>query len=114
MTLAELFWGRSEPAEPEPAVAAPADRVQLGAVAKQLLSDPVLVLAFDLVAEDLVKEWRNSAVRDQETREAAYRMLWALEGAKQKLRAMLGNADLLLAEQRRRAAEEERQRALAA
>lgn len=107
------FWQRwfSIPAvEEAPLADPPSDQAQLGAHAKRLLDDPVLKLAFDRLAEDVTRTWRNSEVAAVDVREAAYRMHWAIEGVKGKLRAMLSNLQVLEAEQRRREAEEERRR----
>jgi hypothetical protein len=90
------------------AAEAPTDRLQLGAHARQLLDDPVLALAFDKLADDLAQTWRSSQVGDREAREEAYRMVWAIEGARSKLSAMLGDAKLIEAEHARKEQEQAR------
>lgn len=87
------------------AVPAPTDAVQLGGRAKSLLDDPVLQLAFERVAGDLAATWRNSALGSRDEREEAYRLLWALEAVRSKLRGFTGNAALVAAELKRKEAE---------
>lgn len=91
--IAKLLWGRAEDA--------PTDRMQLGAGARRLLDDPILALAFDLVERELIATILNSAVADREQREAAYRLHWAKEQVRAKLRGMLANAKLIEAEAKR-------------
>lgn len=80
----------------------PTDRSQLGAHAGRLLEDPVLALALDMIEADLVHRIMNSVVGAAEQREAAYRLHWAKEQLRTKLRTLLGNAKVLEEEQRRR------------
>lgn len=94
----------------KPAHDAPADRRQLGAHAKRLIDDPVLALAFDRIERDLVDSLLNSTVGDTEAREAAYRLHWATEQLRAKLRAMLGDAKVIEAEQARQDKMEARRR----
>lgn len=96
------WWGRfgrffsgSFAAEPWPATdPPPEDKAQLGVAAQRLLEDPVLKLAFDRLERKLTDSWRRSQVGDHKAREAAYRMLWATEGLKAELRAMIGTGRL--------------------
>ena len=84
------------------AAGVPTDRLQLGAAAKQLLADPVLTLAFDRLKDDLVKAFTTSEAHKQDDRERAYFMIWALEGVRGKLRAMVSDAQIIEAEEKRR------------
>ena len=97
--------GRDPPGEgrdPFTADDAPADKTQLGAAAKRLLDDPVLALALGRIEEKLTQTWRNTTVGAVDEREAAYRLVWAIEHLRSELRAMVGNAKILEAEQQRR------------
>lgn len=105
-----LFWrAESEPLEwPQPAAVLIADRSVLGEHAKRLLDDPVLTLAFDKLREDLAVAWRNTKADDTESRERAYFMQWALEGVRGKLQALLNDAKVIEAEQKRKEADASR------
>lgn len=74
----------------------------LGTHAKRLLDDPVLALAFERIENKLAETWRHTAVGDADGREAAYRLHWAVEQLKSELAAILGNAKVIEAEQKRK------------
>lgn len=89
---------------------APLDRAVLGAHAKALVHDPVLSLAFERVERDLIATWRATQLGDSDSREACYDEVWALEAVKAKLRAFMGDLQLIQAEQKRKEAAEQRVR----
>lgn len=101
-------WAVEPEAAAEPA-APPDDASQLGAHAKRLLEDPVLALAFARIERDLVASWKGSAVGEQQQRDEAYRLLWALEGVRGKLRGFANNAKLIAAERNRQEAADRRE-----
>jgi len=72
----------------------------LGQHCERLLADPVLRLCFELLEEDFTVGFKGTTLGDREGREAWYRMLAALQELDAKLRAMLGDARRLEAEQR--------------
>jgi hypothetical protein len=74
----------------------------LGHAAKRLLDDPVLALAFDLLEDEYIERWRNSAVEDAVRREEFYRMYFALLAVRARLQLLLNDASLLAAEEARR------------
>jgi hypothetical protein len=80
-----------------------ADTTRLGQAAKRLLEDPVLTLAFELLEDDFVANWRNTPAGDKEAREAWYWRLFALRDVEAKLRAIVGDANRLAAEEASRA-----------
>lgn len=92
--LADYWGGTTTPEWPAPG-APPDNLVQLGEAARRLLEDPVLQLAMQRVQQKLEEGWRRTAPGEQEAREAAYRLYWALEQVRQELRLMLGNAKAL-------------------
>jgi hypothetical protein len=95
---------------PEPLhLNAPQDKLQIGARAEALLHDPILALAFEKLERDIDNRWRNSAVGEKEQREAAYRMHWAIEQVRVKLRTMLGDAQMMRAEHERKEGERRRE-----
>ncbi len=95
-------WRHEQPPE-EAGPSAPTDKMQLGNHAKRLLDDPVMRLAFDGVAADLTKTWRDTRAEDAEKREEAWRMLRILEGVEHKLQLFARNTTV---EERRREVEE--------
>jgi hypothetical protein len=106
----EVASWRYEPPPEDAGPPAPTDKMQLGNHAKRLLDDPVMKLAFDGVAADLMKTWRETAHAETEKREDAYRMLRLLDGVDFKLRSFARNLTVVAAEERRREAEEARSR----
>lgn len=79
------------------------DTTRLGQAAKRLLEDPVLRLAFELLEDDCIRNWRNTPASDKEARELWYWRLFALRDAEAKLRAIVGDANQLAAEDASRA-----------
>jgi hypothetical protein len=103
----EIASWRYEPTPEAVGPSAPTDKMQLGNHAKRLLDDPVMRLAFDGVAADLTKTWRDTRAEDAEKREEAWRMLRILEGVEHKLQLFARNTTV---EERRREVEEARSR----
>lgn len=95
------LWRRGQAKEVPRAISE--DTTRLGAAAKRLLDDPVLRLAFELLEDDVVRAWGNTVVADREKREVLYHQLFALHQISVKLNALLGQANLLAAEEARRA-----------
>jgi hypothetical protein len=81
----------------------PESKTELGEAAKQLLADPVLHLALRRVEEKLVATWRQTAVGEEEAREAAYALLCGLEQFKGELRLMIAEAGMAARERPPRA-----------
>lgn len=84
---------------------APMDKALLGAQARRVLADPVLALAFDRIERDLIEGWRRTAVGDQQAREAAYSLVWAVQEVKSRLQNFCNNAKALEAEEKRKNAQ---------
>jgi hypothetical protein len=72
----------------------PEKKGEIGEAARHLLDDPVLHLALRRVEEKLVATWRQTAVGEQEAREAAYALLCGLEQFKGELRLMIAEAGM--------------------
>jgi hypothetical protein len=85
------YWGET-PAWPPPPP--PESLGELGEEARKLLENPVLHEALGRIETKLVASWRGSAVGDDEAREAAYRLHWAVEQLKAELRLMIANASM--------------------
>lgn len=60
-----------------------------GERANQLLSDPLLSEAFEIVEQELVNQWQNSPARDAEGREKLFLTLKCLHRAKAHLTSVL-------------------------
>ncbi|WP_426355668.1 hypothetical protein ACN9MD_09745 [Stenotrophomonas maltophilia] len=60
-----------------------------GERANQLLSDPLLVEAFEIVEQELTSQWQNSPVRDAEGREKLFLTLRCLQKARAHLTSVL-------------------------
>jgi hypothetical protein len=80
-----------------------ADTTRLGQAAKRLLEDPVLTLAFELLEDELIASWANTAGSDRERRDLWYWRLFALKDVQARLRLLLGDANRLAAEEASRA-----------
>lgn len=72
----------------------PADRQELGEEARRLLDNPTLHEAMSRVEKKLLDTWRNTAPGEDEQREAAYNMYWALQQIRGELRIMIANASM--------------------
>jgi hypothetical protein len=99
--IMQRLWRRGLAAEVSVAVAE--DTTRLGQAAKRLLEDPVLQLAFDLLEDEYIERWRGSALGDADRREEHYRLYFALLAVRARLQNLLGDANLLAAEEARRA-----------
>jgi hypothetical protein len=65
-----------------------------GAQAERLLRDPLLVEAFDVLENEFMQAWRQSAVADTEARERIYNLCQALEGVKGHLKTVVDTGKL--------------------
>jgi hypothetical protein len=72
----------------------PTDRQELGEEARRLLDNPVLHEAMDRVERKLIESWKNTAPGEDEQREAAYAMYWAMQQVRGELRVMIANATM--------------------
>ena len=72
----------------------PTDRQELGEEARRLLDNPTLHEAMARVERKLVETWKNSAPGEDEQREAAYHMLWALHRVRGELQVMIADATM--------------------
>jgi hypothetical protein len=79
-----------------PSAPPPTDRQELGEEARRLLDNPVLHEAMDRVERKLVDTWRNTAPGEDEQREAAYAMYWAMQQIRGELRIMIANAGMAI------------------
>ena len=68
----------------------PSDEIALAEEAQRLLDNPTLMLAFQRIADGLLRSVKNSAPGEVELREEAYRLHWAAEQLKAELRGMVG------------------------
>lgn len=65
------------------------DRIIRGKHAEQLLSNPLLSEAFAAVEDDLVENWKRSAGKSPEVREALFLQLSTLDTVKNKLESFV-------------------------
>jgi hypothetical protein len=72
----------------------PPSQGELGEEARKLLDNPVLHEAMDRVERKLVETWKNSAPGEEEQRQAAYHMYWALYRIRGELQVMIANAGM--------------------
>jgi len=92
--------------QPEPGPQPTTDRVARGRLAQQLLDDPTLVAALKAIEDDLGGTWRNSKVGAVEEREAAYRMVYAIEALRAKLRSYVTDGRVIETRNRQAEAQE--------
>src|SRR4030095_1232187 len=71
------------------------DTATLGQAGQKLLDDPVLTLACELLEDELIASWANTAGSDRERRELWYWRLFALKDVQARLRLLLGDANRL-------------------
>ena len=93
-----------------PTAVAESERL-LGEHCGRLLADPVLQLVFELVEEELTAQLLETALGERDGREALYLTITALKEVEARMRSLLGDANTLAAEERRRRAVEERRTA---
>jgi len=98
-----LGWCRIRPAAWRSSLPLP-EQPKLGADARRLLDDPVLVEALDRIEARLLETWRGSEALDEAGREACFRMTWAIREFRAELRRMLGDSRMLERERERQRA----------
>lgn len=76
----------------------PEQELYLANRAKEVLENEAYIKAFDDIKQELIQKWENSPIRDDEGREKAFLMLWALNKVKACLDATMDGGKLATAE----------------
>ena len=89
--LRHFWWGPTYD-DIEAAGEPPTDKAELAHAAERLLGDPVFQLAMGRIEKRLYETWRLSQPAQEEVREEAFRMHWAIGELRDELRKLIGNA----------------------
>lgn len=71
------------------------EAIQDGQEAERLLQHPLLTQAFELIEQDIQKQWLNSPARDVEGREKLHLMVKMLHRLKFQLQSVVENGKIM-------------------
>lgn len=78
------------------------DQINRGHAAERLFNDPLMVEAFEMVANDITNRWAASDPADVAGRERLYHELQVVHAVRDRLRSVVATGRLAAAEVKRR------------
>lgn len=86
----------------DPSVDTLAEAIRRGQAADRIFNDPLMVEAFEMVANDITNRWAASDPADVAGRERLYHELQVVHAVRDRLRSVVATGQLAAAEVKRR------------